>query len=237
MYVHVDDPLTALLLVLYNLVPVLLPLLPGLIISFLASRTLLRHQMDADSWADDGSGVAAVILERAGVSGWSIVRATSPLATFCDPWRREIRLEGAIFDGRTSWSAGVAAHQAALAVQAWRHPRLAQFRALATLAAKLGCGVAWLCVGSGVLLLTAKISLAGSILYTGLAAVLLGLQRLEASADRSIREGVGHGHDLSTASPEGRALTASSWREVAAALPFDLRRVWLHLPARKRVGL
>ena len=55
---------------------------------------------------------------------------------------------------------GVAAHEAGHALQSVVHPWITRLRALSILAAKLGCGAAWIVMAAGFLFLGAEILLA-----------------------------------------------------------------------------
>jgi len=222
LYFYLDDPVTSTVTVLYNLIPALAPLLPGLLIALWAARKLSIARVDPVAAPIDGAEMAARILIQHGVTGWTIVEASEPLATFCDPWRREIRLSKDVASARTSTALGTAAREAGHALQAAQRPWFAWVRTSTVLALKLGMGATWLVLLAGLLWLSPEICRRGSILYTSLVLVLLGLQWLEADSNRRARGVTDPEIDLGSGTPAGRILEAAKWSEIAAACPVGV---------------
>ncbi len=228
-----DDPLSLFVMLLMHFVPVLMPLVPGLLVALWARRQLARvESRSADpssiESAIDGAGAASAILAAGDASGRRILTAKGPLANFYDPSRGELRLSKAVALGRTPEALGLAAHEAGHALQDAQGYWPLKARTPLVLAAKLGNGVAWMTLLAGTLMLTPILCLLGAVLYTAVVLALLALQVIERDANRRSR-GV---HPLNgleespttTDEPFLQALDAARWAEIAATLPNP--RAW-----------
>ncbi len=215
-----DEPLVTVLLLFYVMIPALSPLAPVLIVAFGARRLDRRSSADRSGRDVDGAGIARSILGAAGVEGVAVVAASGPLANFHDPWRRELRLSPSVFVGRTPRDLGIAAFQAARALQASAHPRLFRLATLARLGLGLASGSAWIVTGAGILMHNPFLSYQGA--WAELAAVvgLLLLLPLDRAARRRVRA-TWPGVDPIEGDPAvARAFEAASWGEISATLPL-----------------
>jgi Zn-dependent membrane protease YugP len=211
-----DDPARTSLLLLFALVPALLPMVTGLALVFWARRRIARAGATAVEAPVDGATAAAAILEAAGVSGTSIVPATGPLANFYDPARKELRLSRAFLEGRTPRALAIASHEAGHAIQDAQGYWPSRLRVPLVLGAKLGTGVALMSCLAGLLMLYLDLIFRSGLLFSAIAIFLLALQVIERDANRRSRNA---GALAGLGEPFESALDATTWDDLAAMLP------------------
>ncbi len=181
-----------------------------------------RPSPTAPAPAITGGEAAAAILGASGVEGVAIVPAPGPLADFYDPARRELRLSPKAFEGRSAAALAVAAHEAG---QAMLSRRVAALRTLLVFAAAWASTAGWIAVASGLIFVTARLALWGSLLVAGSALAGLALLPIGLAANRSARRALaGAGLGGIESSPGfARALSALPLAPLTAVGPFGRR--------------
>jgi Zn-dependent membrane protease YugP len=226
-----DEPYGSFLSLLFQLSTTLTVLGIGLALTIIAHRRIGRVQE-----IDDGGGVNAeefvsAILKAGQANGWSVVRATGPLANFHDPNQREVRLSAGVAGSRTPEALGIAAHQAGHALRQARGEWFSKARVACVIGSKLASGVAWLTLLAGILMLSPMLCERAAFLYTAAVLGLVALQPGEADANHRASMAIAEaGLDASWTEAEkvalGKALEAARWVEIASTLPGP-RRWWI----------
>jgi Zn-dependent membrane protease YugP len=216
MTIYWDDPFHTVVILLITFLPALLPLVPGMALVLWIRRRIARVGSTAVEAPVDGATAAAAILEAAGVSGPRIVPATGPLANFYDPSRKELRLSRTVLEGRTPRALAIASHEAGHAIQDAQGYWPSRLRVPLVLGAKLGCGVAWMTLLAGLLMLDPHLIDRGGILFSAIAFFLLAFRVIERDANRRSRNA---GALAGLGEPFEKALDATAWGDLAAMLP------------------
>jgi Zn-dependent membrane protease YugP len=161
-------------------------LVPGLAVVFLARRRLARAV--AIGTAESGVAgreIAERTLDVAEVSGVSIETTEASPTNYFDPSVRSIRLSRGVAEGRTVYSASVAARQAAHAVRWAEGDPLRLLRNVLFFATRLGTAAGWLTMGAGVALWSwAPIHLGAALFSAALLGPLPLLLFMEQDASR-----------------------------------------------------
>jgi uncharacterized protein len=223
-----DDPFGSVVAFFYQFFITFVVLTIALTLALQARRRIGRARVGASeppaNPSIDGAGFASEILNVGDASGWTIVRASGPLANFTDPARLELRLAENVAGGRSIEALAIAAHQAGHALQHSRRRWFSQVRVPLILASKLASCVAWLTLLAGALMLSPSLTERAALLYAAIVLGLLLLQVSEADANRRASIAIQEASlDASWTTSEkeafGKALEAARWGEIASTLP------------------
>jgi Zn-dependent membrane protease YugP len=167
-----------------------------------------------------GAEAARAVLSGGGVTGVQVDPVIGEMADFYDPWQRVLRLSERVYSGRSLASIGVAAHEAAHALQGGTGRPGLIARQWIVPTAGIGSSVVWLLFAAAALLQVFRLLAAGIVLLALSVAVQLVNLPVELDASRRARgalrsAGLVAPHEEATV---GRVLSAAAWAHVAATL-------------------
>jgi len=223
-----DDPVTSVVIWVYNLGPEVPPLAPALALALWARRRGARNAQAEGEATPDGASVAAAVLAAGGATDVNVVEAARPLADFYDPSRREVRLSAGVFHGRTPSAGGIAAHEAGHALQDAQGAWSVRLRTPLVLGTRLVSGVGWMAVVAGGLMYDGGLFRIGVGLYSAAVVALLALQPVERDANRragAALDAASAGGETGYVAALRHAMDAAAWSDIAATLPVP-RRAW-----------
>ena len=167
-----------------------------------------------------GAQVAAEILRQSGVAGVGVEQTPGFLSDHYDPTTKTLRLSPDVYHGQSLAAFGIAAHEAGHALQDGTGYLPLKFRNGLVSFAHLGGNVSWILLLIGLVLASAKLFLAGIVLFSGTVVFQLVNLPVEFDASRRARRLllqlrlVGGHEDVEV----GRVLNAAALTYVAATL-------------------
>ena len=221
-----DDPVTSVVIWVYNLGPEVPPLAPALALAVWARRREAKNAAADGGAMPDGASVAAAVLAAGGAEGVRVVEAAGPVADFYDPSRREVRLSAGVFHGRTPCAGGIAAHEAGHALQDAQGSWSVRLRPPLVLGTRLVAGVGWMAVVAGALMYDGGLFRIGVVLDSVAVVALLALLPVERDANRCARAVMDAARTAGGKEPDSallHAMDAAAWSDVAATLPVPRR--------------
>lgn len=135
-----------------------------------------------------GAQVAARILARSGVNGVGVEPVEGMLSDHYDPHTRTLRLSHDVYHGRSLAALGVAAHEAGHALQHGSGYLPLKLRNGIVPLAAIGGNLSWILLLVGFLLASAKLVLAGILLFSATTFFQIVNLPVEFDASRRARE-------------------------------------------------
>lgn len=167
-----------------------------------------------------GAQVAARILARSGVNGVGVEPVEGMLSDHYDPHTRTLRLSHDVYHGRSLAALGVAAHEAGHALQHGSGYLPLKLRNGIVPLAAIGGNLSWILLLVGFLLASAKLVLAGILLFSATTFFQIVNLPVEFDASRRAREllvSLGLIHPAEDGEVK-RVLSAAAMTYVAATL-------------------
>ncbi len=168
-----------------------------------------------------GAQAAAEILSQSGVRGVHVEEVEGVLSDHYDPRSRTLRLSHDVYNGRSLAALGIAAHEAGHALQHGQGYLPLKLRNGIVPLAALGGNLSWVLIMIGVFMMSAKLLLAGIVLFSGTVVFQLVNLPVEFDASRRARDLLqrlglvgGAGEDREV----GRVLNAAALTYVAGTL-------------------
>jgi Zn-dependent membrane protease YugP len=198
--------------------------IPGVLLTLYAQAKVRSTYAEAQALPAPvgmtGAQVATRLLDAAGLRGVDVEEGEGVLSDHYDPRDRTLRLSPAVYRGRTLAAFGIAAHEAGHALQHGTGYAPLKLRNGILGFAAVGGNLAWILLLAGLVLASAKLFLAGIILFSGTVLFQLFTLPVEFDASRRARQMlldvglVGPGEDREV----GRVLKAAALTYVAATL-------------------
>jgi Zn-dependent membrane protease YugP len=167
-----------------------------------------------------GVQVAEQMMRAGRVSNVAIESACGPLANYFSPNRRLLRLSERVYHGRSVTALGIAAHEAAHAIQgSWWYAGLA-LRSVIVPLTVLSSTIFWIIMLAALAYGIMKLILFGLLLFSVMVALQLVNLPVEYHASRRARQVLLSGGLVSRSEEEevGRILRAAAWSDVGATL-------------------
>lgn len=167
---------------------ILLVLLPGLVISGIASmmtkRAFSRYSRQRSARGITGAQAAQEMLNRAGITNVQVVRTSGYLSDHYNPVTRTLALSEPVYNQSTVAAIGVACHEAGHAIQHARNYAPLWIRSALVPVAGIGSNIGWIMMAFG-LIIHPFVSLLGVLLFSGV--LLFQIVTLPVEFDASAR--------------------------------------------------
>ncbi|APZ94434.1 zinc metallopeptidase [Fuerstiella marisgermanici] len=168
---------------------ILMVLLPGLIISGIASMLVrsafAKYSKVAGSQGYTGAQAAQILLEHAGIGDVRIVPTNGYLSDHYNPATKQLALSEDVYASRSIAALGVACHEAGHAIQHARGYAPLGLRSALVPLAGIGSGVGDLVMTVGLFLLSPSVVMIGALLFS--AVLLFQLVTLPVEFDATAR--------------------------------------------------
>jgi Zn-dependent membrane protease YugP len=207
----------------FDLQYILMVLLPGLVISgiasFLVKSAFNRYSQVRTIRGYTGAQAAQVLLDKAGIHDVRIVPTHGFLSDHYNPLSKELALSEAVYDSDSVAAVGVATHEAGHAIQHATGYGPLWLRSALVPMASLGSGLGYLVMAVG-LMISPFVVMLGAILFSGVLVFQLVTLPVEFNASRRAKRLVVESGIVYPEEREGidRVLNAAAMTYVAAAI-------------------
>jgi uncharacterized protein len=203
---------------------ILMVLLPGLVISgiasFLVKSAFNRYSQVRSARGYTGAEAAQILLDRAGIHDVRVVPAQGFLTDHYNPLSKELALSEAVYASNSIAAIGVATHEAGHALQHANQYVPLWLRSGLVPVASLGSNLGYLVMVVGLMLTSPKVVMLGAVLFSGVLLFQIVTLPVEFNASSRAKRLVVEAGIVYPEEREGidRVLNAAAMTYVAAAI-------------------